>query len=108
MSQTVSNQCERCQSLPEKLELEGPGRLFLWLPLGHSYGKLVRLLGDAGRDYQALPESRCVAVRLDGSHLGSFVADVLGALTGEESRSTRALFVEGEGDPGLGDFPRVG
>ncbi|WNG59681.1 EAL domain-containing protein [Archangium gephyra] len=108
MSQTVSKSCERCQTLPEKLEMEGAGRLFLWLPLGHSYGKLVRQLGDSGRQYQAMPNDRCVAVRLEGAQLSAFVADVMGALTGEESRATRALFVEGEGEPGLGDFPRVG
>ncbi|QRK04558.1 EAL domain-containing protein [Archangium violaceum] len=108
MSQSVSKSCERCQSLPEKLELEGPGRLFLWMPLGHSYGKLVRLLGDAGREHQAIPESQCVAVRLRSSQLSALVADVMGALTGEESRSTRALFLQGDGEPGLGDFPRVG
>ena len=62
MSQTVSKSCERCQTLPEKLELEGPGRLFLWLPLGHSYGKLVRQLMDSGREHQAMPEDRCVVV----------------------------------------------
>ncbi|QRO00393.1 EAL domain-containing protein [Archangium violaceum] len=107
MSQTESKKCERCQTLPEKLELEGPGRLFLWLPLGHSYGKLVRMLGDSGREHQSLPQAQCVAVRLDGAHLSGFVADVLGALTGEEAKSTRALFVEGGGEPGLGDFPRV-
>jgi EAL domain-containing protein (putative c-di-GMP-specific phosphodiesterase class I) len=108
MSQTVSMPCGRCQTLPEKLELEGPGRLFLWLPLGHSFGKLVRLLGDSGREYQVTPEAQCVAARLDGAQLGAFVADVMGALTSEESRATRALFVQGEGAPGLGDFPRVG
>lgn len=108
MSQSESKSCERCQTLPEKLELEGPGRLFLWVPLGHSYGKLVRVLGDAGREHQAIPEARCVAVRLDGTQLSALVADVMGALTGEESRSTRALFLQGDGEPGLGDFPRVG
>jgi EAL domain-containing protein (putative c-di-GMP-specific phosphodiesterase class I) len=108
MSQTVSMPCGRCQTLPEKLELEGMGRLFLWLPLGHSFGKLVRMLGDSGRECQVTPEAQCVAVRLDGARLGTFVADVIGALTGEESRATRALFVQGDGEPGLGDFPRVG
>ena len=108
MSHTVSNPCERCQTLPDKLELEGPGRLFLWLPMGHSYGKVVRQIADSGRDYKAMAEDRCVAVRLEGAHLSAFVADVLGALTGEESKATRALFVEGEGEPGLKDYPRVG
>jgi EAL domain-containing protein (putative c-di-GMP-specific phosphodiesterase class I) len=84
------------------------GRLFLWLPLGHSFGKLMRLLGDSGREYQVMREARCVAVRLDGARLGPFVAEVVGALTGEESRATRALFIQGEGEPGLGDFSRVG
>jgi EAL domain-containing protein (putative c-di-GMP-specific phosphodiesterase class I) len=88
--------------------MEGPGRLFLWLPLGHSYGKLARVLGDSGREYQAMAPEQCLAVRLDGTQLGSFAADVLGALTDEESRATRALFVKGDAEPGLRDFPRVG
>lgn len=108
MSQTVMKSCERCQSLPEKLEIEGPGRLFLWLPMGHSYGKLVRVLADSGREYQAMPPEQCVTVRLEGANLGTFAADVLGALTDEESRATRALFVQGDAEPGLRDFPRVG
>ncbi len=109
MTQSVSKpSCERCQSLPEKLELEGMGRLFLWLPLGHSFGKLVRVLGDSGRQFQVTPEAQCVAVRLEGAQLGNFVADVVGSLTGEEARATRALFIEGDGEPGLMDFPRVG
>ncbi|MBM7118226.1 EAL domain-containing protein [[Archangium] primigenium] len=108
MSQSVLTSCERCQSLPEKFELEGPGRLFLWLPIGHSYGKLVRQLSDSGREHRALPEDRCVTVRLEGAQLGTFVADILGALTDEESRATRALFVQGDAEPGLRDFPRVG
>jgi hypothetical protein len=107
MSQTVLKSCERCQSLPQKLDMGGPGRLFLWLPMGHSYGKLVRVLGDSGREYQPLPEDQCVTVRLDGAQLGTFAADILGALTDEESRATRALFVQGDADPVLRDFPRV-
>jgi len=108
MSQSVTKACERCQTLPEKLELEGAGRLFLWLPLGHSFGKLVKVLGESRREYQVTPEAQCMAVRLDGAHLGNFVADVMGALTGEEARATRALFVQGHGEPGLKDYPRVG
>ena len=108
MSQTVTKSCERCQTLPEKRQLGGPGRLFLWLPMGHSYGKLVRQLGDSGRQYQALAEDRCVSVRLDGANLGAFVADVLGTLTDEEAKATRSLFIEGDAEPGLRDFPRVG
>jgi EAL domain-containing protein (putative c-di-GMP-specific phosphodiesterase class I) len=108
MSQSVSKSCGRCQTLPEKLELEGEGRLFMWMPLGHSFGKLVRLLGDSGRNHEVMQDSQCVAVRVNGAQLGTFVADVMGALTGEEARGTRTLFVEGDGEPGLADFPRVG
>ena len=75
--------------------------------MGHSYGKLVRLMADSGREHQVMPEDRCVTVRLDGARLSSFVGDLLGALTGEEARSTRALFIEGDAEPGLKDFPRV-
>ncbi len=40
-NEAVLAQCGRCQTLPA--QVEGLGRLFLWLPLGHSLGKLMAL-----------------------------------------------------------------
>lgn len=106
MSESFARQCGRCQTLPAKLE--GPGRLFLWPPLGHSLGKLVTFLRESGREFQPRPESQCLVVTVVDGDLERLAASVMGAMTSEEARGTRALFVLGEGEPGLADFPRVG
>ena len=105
-NQSGTKTCQRCQTLPEKLE--GVGRLFLWLPLGHSLGKLVRHLGEKGCAPEVKPEAQCVVVQLESERVGVFLTEMLGALTGEEQRATRALFMPGQEAPGLADFPRVG
>jgi EAL domain-containing protein (putative c-di-GMP-specific phosphodiesterase class I) len=105
-SQGGTKTCQRCQTLPEKLE--GVGRLYLWLPLGHSLGKLVRHLGERGCAPEVKPEAQCVVVRLEAERVGAFLTETLGALTGEEQRATRALYMPGEEPPQLADFPRVG
>lgn len=106
MSDTPTRLCGRCQELPAKLE--GAGRLFLWCPLGHSFGKLVAFLRETGREYQVRPEAQCVVVWGAEGDLGRMAVSAVGALTQEETRGTRALFLAGEGEPGLADYPRVG
>jgi EAL domain-containing protein (putative c-di-GMP-specific phosphodiesterase class I) len=98
--------CGRCQTLPEKLE--GAGRLFLWCPLGHSFGKLAAFLRETGREFQPRPEAQCVVAWVADGDLGRMAVSLMGALTQEEARGTRALFVAGEAEPGLADYPRVG
>ncbi|MCP3144734.1 EAL domain-containing protein [Pyxidicoccus xibeiensis] len=106
MSDATARLCGRCQDLPPKLE--GGGRLFLWCPLGHSFGKLVASLREAGREFQVRPEAQCVVALVAEGDLGRLAESLPGALTEEEVRGTRALFVAGEGEPGLADYPRVG
>lgn len=106
MNDTTTRLCGRCQELPAKLE--GAGRLFLWCPLGHSFGKLVTFLRETGREYQVRPEAQCVVVSVADGDLGRLAVSTVGALTQEEVRGTRALFLSGDAEPGLADYPRVG
>jgi EAL domain-containing protein (putative c-di-GMP-specific phosphodiesterase class I) len=105
MSQTFTKPSDRDEELPKKPE--GWGRLFLWVSRGRGFGKLVQWLGASGCAHEVLLEGQCVGVRLEGERLGTFVADLMGGLTREEVRAVRALFVVGEGEPQLADFPRV-
>lgn len=106
MSDVGSKLCGRCQVLPEKLE--GAGRLFLWLPLGHSFGKLVAFLREHGKEHQPRPDAACVVLRLEAGEAERFASSAVAALTAEEARATRVLFKAGEGEPDLADYPRVG
>ncbi|MCY1034120.1 EAL domain-containing protein [Corallococcus sp. BB11-1] len=101
----VKEGCGRCQTLPAPPE--GPGRLFLWPPLGHSLGKLVAHLRDSGGPYQLRPDAHCVVVGMGEGDLGRLSAQLPDVLTAEEVRGTRALFVPGDTEPGMADFPRV-
>ncbi|WP_456077673.1 EAL domain-containing protein [Hyalangium gracile] len=82
--------------------------MFLWLPLGHSLGKLMAFLRESGLEHQLRPEARCVVVQLGEGDRGSFAAKLGGCMTGEELRGTRALFKGGSQEPDLTDFPKVG
>ena len=102
---TPLNGCGRCQTLPETPDV--PGRLFLWPPLGHSLGKLVAHLRDSGDTFQLRTDVQCVVVGMGQGGLRKLSASLPNVLTAEEVRGTRALFVEGDGEPGMADFPRV-
>jgi EAL domain-containing protein (putative c-di-GMP-specific phosphodiesterase class I) len=84
-----------------------PGRLFLWCPLGHSFGKLAGYLRQFGRSFHVRPEAKCVVVELGDGDATAFCEGVSCALTGEEVRGTRALFKPGAAEPGLADYGRV-
>lgn len=105
-NEAVLAQCGRCQTLPARVE--GLGRLFLWLPLGHSLGKLMAFLRDAQLEHELRPEARCVVVWLKDGDTASFATRLGDVMTGEELRGTRALFKSGAGEPELADFPQVG
>ena len=96
--------CSRCESLPAALPESG--RLYLWAPLRHSTGKLVPWARAEGVPYELREADECLVLEL-GSTAASLAA-LIGMLTGEEIRGTRALFVELDaGEPGFADFPRV-
>ncbi|GHG97693.1 EAL domain-containing protein [Comamonas sp. JC664] len=106
MSDTPARGCDRCQALPSPQEASG--RLFLWSPVGHSQGRLLNCLREARHEVQVRAEARCVVVCVPQATLSPLVANVVAALSQEEARATRALFMVGEDEPGLPDYPRVG
>ncbi|WP_426750628.1 EAL domain-containing protein [Myxococcus sp. Y35] len=106
MSDTPTRGCDRCQALPSTRE--GPGRLFLWSPVGHSQGRLVSCLREARHEVQVRAEARCVVVWVPEAEVTPLASSLVAALTQEEARATRALFMAGEAEPGLEDYPRVG
>jgi len=105
MSEAQLAQCGRCQTLPTKVA--GAGQLFLWLPLGHSLGKVVALARELKLEQHLRPEARCVVVRLSEGELGPLSARLGESLTEEELRGTRTLFKQGEAEPDLADYPLV-
>ncbi|WAM28870.1 EAL domain-containing protein [Myxococcus sp. NMCA1] len=106
MSDTPTRSCGRCQTLPPIAE--GAGRLFLWSPVGHSQGRLLSFLREARHEVQVRAEAHCVEVWVPEAALSPLASNLLAALTQEEARATRALFMPGAAEPGLGDYPRVG
>ena len=54
--------CARCEQLPAKLP-DG-GYLYLWFPLGHTLGKALNSLQQAGVTYERLDDRQSVLVTL--------------------------------------------
>lgn len=99
--------CGRCEALPEKIE--GGGRLFVWLPLGHSFNKVINFfLRHAGESCQVLGERQCVLTAEDEADVQSIARSLCEQLTGEEIKDTNVLFVAGTGEPQFADFARMG
>lgn len=107
MVPNIKRPCARCEALPVKIE--GEGRLYLWLPLGHSSGKIVKYFErtTGGGRCQALNGRQCVIEVENGEDLRELTATIVKMLTGEEIKDSRALFVEGNREPQFEDFARL-
>lgn len=98
--------CSRCESLPERPRMGG--RLYLWFPVWHTLMKAVRTLNRLDLDHEVLADSNGVIVPLpQGVDGGAFLTGLAESLRGHEMRSTRALHVPDDREPGLEDYPRV-
>jgi len=97
--------CARCETLPA--QITGSGKLYLWFPLSHTFGKAAQFLRRSGYNHQQLEDGRGVAVALEPDELDRFVAGVTGILTGGELRDTQAVFLDSRERLGLADFRRV-
>ncbi|HAN47155.1 MAG TPA: EAL domain-containing protein [Cyanobacteria bacterium UBA8156] len=97
--------CPRCEALPEDIPAEGT--LYLWFPLGHTFGKAARVLGkifaDRPQDLQLNTEACWAIVPLAGNLWEPLAA----ALTERECNHTKALWMPPGTKPKLDDFPRV-
>lgn len=96
--------CARCETLPGKLL--GPGRLHLWLPLGHTMSKTYGHLTSGGWDCEKTREPALV-VRLEEDRLTELFATLSEALTGREMEDTRALFKPHPEELSISDIPRA-
>ena len=97
--------CPRCEGLPEALP--DIGSLYLWFPLGHSLGKALRALREAGATYERLDDGQSVRVALADGELPALVARLQTTLGGEELRDTQSLLVADRSAPTIGAFSRV-
>ncbi len=104
--------CSACETLP--VLPQGPGRLFLWLPIPHSHHKLLTALTadsleaetSAHRGIQPL-ENLGLAIPIREESLQSTLEQMAGILTTEELHSSRALFLSGDAEPQWQDCGRV-
>lgn len=85
----------------------GPGHFYLWFPLRHTLSLVLRGLDAARREPRVLPGGDGLIVALDAGDVESFAARVAAVLSSEEAAGTRVLWVPGQREPGLADFPRV-
>ena len=98
------NGCARCERLPEKLS--GSGKLHLWLPLGHTLGKVHRSLNSEGWDCEKTRDPSLV-VRLGEDALTDLFDALSGVMTKGEMDDTRALFKPYPDELSISDIPRA-
>ncbi|MFA9460505.1 EAL domain-containing protein [Thiohalorhabdus sp. Cl-TMA] len=97
--------CPNCERMPDRID--GPGRLLLWSPLGHTRGKLLRLLGEAGLAWEERDELGALMVGLEAGAPPQLAGRLRPGLSGVELDHVRALYLPGETEPGPGDYGRV-
>lgn len=84
------------------------GRLYLWHGLGHTVGKVADFLESEGLGFHPHPTQDGFAIEVTGQNLEPLKNGLAAALTSEEQDGARALFIEGDAEPGFADFARVG
>ena len=106
MAKASAAACPNCERLPERVE--GPGRLFLWSPLGHTRTKLARLVGESAPGARRRDDLGAMEVALEAGAPGRLAARLRPELSGVELSHVRALYLPGDTEPGPADCGRVG
>lgn len=83
-----------------------PGRLFVWLPVGHALRKVRRYLRQANRPFQNTA-SGAMAIDASAGCPEALVFDLIDLLTDDESADTRCVFKTGRADLNVEDIRRV-
>ena len=96
--------CGRCEKLPEKLL--GPGKLHLWLPLGHTLKKAHGHLSSGGWDCEKTRDP-AIVVKLEEDRLSNLFSALSEVLTRREMDDTRALFKPYLEELSVSDIPRA-
>jgi len=102
---TGSSSCPQCETIPATIN--GPGRLFLWSPLGHTAGKLWQGLSSRGFGCQRREDLGALELALGQGEPARLAEELRCLLSGVELDQTRALYRSGEGDPEPSDFGHV-
>jgi EAL domain-containing protein (putative c-di-GMP-specific phosphodiesterase class I) len=85
--------------------LADAGTLYLWFPDAPLRVKAVIILEAARLPFQL--DGTCASIRLGPDQLDAVLMDLGGALSHEEARRVRALFLPGRRPPALDDFGRI-
>jgi len=96
--------CSRCETVPEKIE--GRGGLYLWFPVSHTLNKVISALTKAKLEFRLLEESKCLYIMLEGIAKEKFSAIASSALTNQELKETKVLWMREVEQPQLSDFYR--
>ena len=96
--------CSRCETVPEKIE--DRGGLYLWFPVSHTLNKVISALTKAKLEFQLLEESKCLYIMLEGIAKEKFSALASSALTNQELKETKVLWMRELEQPQLSDFYR--
>ena len=96
--------CARCEGLPEPMR--GGGHLYLWLPLGHTAGKVQQVLRQSGLPHE-MQDEQCIRLTLDAAQQEWLVGELGRVLTIVESADTHVLRMDGPDAPCLADVPRT-
>lgn len=97
--------CYRCQCLPAKVV--GPGSLYLWFPLGHTYSKAAQFFRQEGHEIEVLADRQGLRVPLQDTEIQSLALKLVEILSRRELQDIQVLFMEGTAVPQLRDFPRT-
>jgi EAL domain-containing protein (putative c-di-GMP-specific phosphodiesterase class I) len=106
MAETGHAPCPNCERLPQRID--GPGRLYLWSPLGHTRGKLIRLLEEQALAWGQRQDMDALVLSLEAGAPQRLAGLLRPALSGVELSHVRALYLPGDAEPGPADFGRVG
>ncbi len=96
--------CSGCETIPEKIE--GRGGLYLWFPVSHTQNKVISALTKAKLEFLLLEESKCLYIMLEGIAKEKFSALASSALTNQELKETKVLWMREVEQPKLSDFYR--
>lgn len=102
---TTPAPCARCEQLPPTPP-DG-GRLYLWFPLGHTLGKALSAMQQAGVTHERLDDRQSILVTLTTGQLAPLLTQLETVLSGEELRDTQSLFTTEPDLPRLTAFARV-
>ncbi|MFP5502628.1 MAG: EAL domain-containing protein [Candidatus Sericytochromatia bacterium] len=105
MDTSPAPRCSRCETLPAPMV--SSGRLHLWFPLGHTYGKVLPFLVEQGCRFDLISKDHCAIIAIGETDREAIFQGLEALLSPEELRDTRALLVAGDEAPSLSDYARV-